>query len=66
MGIKQNVLRFLHFLATMASDGLDVRDFFLFAGLFFTSYGLWLLAPWIGFTVGGFLLMILALLMRSK
>lgn len=64
MNIKQVFLRLFHVLAT-SNNNLDVRDIFLFSGLFFTAYGLWLLSPWIGFSVGGFLLMLIGLLMRK-
>ena len=66
MNIKQKLLKLYHILVMSIVNALDVRDIFLFSGLFILSYGLWLYAPWIGFSVGGFLLMILGLLMKSK
>lgn len=37
---------------------LDVRDFLFFGGLSLLGYGLWLYAPWLGFAVYGFFLMV--------
>jgi hypothetical protein len=65
MKIKQKIYQLFNFISTLITFSFDVRDFILFSGLFFVSYGLWLYAPWIGFTVGGFLLMILALAMKQ-
>ena len=66
MNIKQKLFKLYHIFSTSIQNLIDVRDIFLFSGLFILSYGLWLLAPWIGFSVGGFLLMILGLLMKGK
>jgi len=66
MEIKQKLLSLLHFVSTLITFSFDVRDLLLFIGLFFVGYGLWLYAPWIGFTVAGFLLMLLALAMKGK
>lgn len=65
MEIKQKIYKLFHFISTLITFSFDVRDFLLFSGLFFIGYGLWLYAPWIGFLVGGFLLMILALAMKG-
>lgn len=65
MNIKQSFFKFINFISTLITFSFDVRDFLLFAGLFFVGYGLYLYAPWVGFSVGGFLLMILALAMKD-
>jgi len=66
MEIKQKLSKLFHLVSTLITFSFDVRDLFLFIGLFFVGYGLWLYAPWIGFTVAGFLLMLLALAMKGK
>jgi len=65
MKIKQLLLRLFAAISTTVTLKSDVRDFLLFSGLFFVGYGLWLYAPWIGFTVGGGLLMVIAMIMRD-
>jgi len=64
MEIKQKILSFFHIDSGSVREKIDIRDFLLFSGLFFVAYGLWLFAPWIGYSVGGFLLMLIALLMK--
>lgn len=65
MKIKQLILRLFAAISTTVTFKSDVRDFLLFTGLFFVGYGLWLYAPWIGYTVGGGLLMIIAIIMKD-
>jgi len=65
MEIKTKFSQLLHYLAESIAGPFDVRDFLLFSGLFFVAYGLWLFAPWIGYSVGGFLLMIIAVSMKN-
>lgn len=36
---------------------VDIQDFFIFGGLALLGYGLWMLYPWLGFTVPGAILM---------
>jgi len=65
MEIKQKFLTLFQYLSDSIVNPFDVRDVFLIAGWGMVTYGLYLLAPWIGYSVGGFLLMILALLMKN-
>jgi hypothetical protein len=48
------------------ADALDIRDFILLGGLGMLGYGLYLLDPWIAFTVCGALLVVLSILMRAR
>ena len=64
MEIKKKILRMFRFITDSIADPFDMRDFLLFSGLFILSYGLWLLSPWIGYSVGGLLLMLIALFMK--
>jgi hypothetical protein len=43
-------------------NAFELRDIFVFGGLFSLGYGLWLLRPWLGFAVPGLLLFVLGLL----
>ena len=65
MKIKQLLFKLFASISTLVTIKSDVRDFFLFSGLFFVGYGLYLYAPWIGFTVGGGLLMLIAIIMKD-
>jgi hypothetical protein len=65
MKIKQLLLKLLTVISATVTLKSDVRDFLLFSGLFFVGYGLYLYAPWLGYTVGGGLLMIIAIIMKD-
>lgn len=52
--------------ARTVKSGFDIRDVFVFGGLAMLGYGLWLLRPWLGFAVSGFILMLIGYLMRGK
>ena len=45
---------------------IDLRDVFLFVGLALVGVGLFMLAPWLAFTVCGVLLMAIGLLIGAK
>lgn len=47
-------------------NAFDIRDFILLGGLGMLGYGLYLLDPWIAFTVCGALLVVLSILMRAR
>jgi len=47
-------------------NSFDVRDCFVFCGLGMLGYGLYLLSPWIAFSVCGALLMAIGYLMGGK
>lgn len=66
MEIKQKFYKLFHVISESMKFEIDVRDVFLFTGWGMVTYGLWLLAPWIGFAVGGGILMLMALLMKGK
>lgn len=66
MEIKAKFYKLFHIISESMKFEIDVRDVFLFTGWGMVAYGLWLLAPWIGFTIGGLLLMLMALLMKGK
>lgn len=51
---------------TRAQHAFDVRDVFVFGGLALLGYGLFLLRPWLGYSVAGLLLMIIGYLMEDK
>jgi hypothetical protein len=53
-------------LRNCIAAGFDIRDFFVFSGLFILSYGLFLYAPWVGYAVGGAILMLIGYLMKDK
>jgi len=40
---------------------LNVRDFFIFGGLFLLGYGLFLYIPWVSYAICGLILMLLGL-----
>jgi len=68
MKIKQFFLKLLTTISTTVTLKFDVRDLFLFAGLFFVGYGLYLNTlptGWLGYTVGGGLLMLIAMIMKD-
>lgn len=44
----------------------DVRDFFVFGGLAMLGYGLYLLRPWIGWSVAGLILMTIGLFIGKR
>jgi hypothetical protein len=46
--------------------GFDVRDSIVLIGLAMTGYGLYLLRPWVSFTVCGALIMAGGILMERK
>lgn len=48
------------------ASALDVRDVLLFGGLTMLGHGLYLLRPWLAFSVCGAVLMALACLMRER
>jgi hypothetical protein len=64
--IIQKANGILKSLAGGVCGALDVKDFFIFGGLAMLGYGLYLLRPWIAFTVCGGLVMILGCLMTEK
>jgi len=66
LDIKQKVTLLLESLKIFAAAGFDIRDFFVFSGLFILSYGLYLYAPWLGYFIGGLLLMIIGYLMKDS
>jgi len=47
-------------------DSFDIRDFFVYIGLGLLFYGLYLLQPWIAFSVCGVLLMAIGYLMPPR
>lgn len=49
-----------------AWTAFDVRDLLVFGGMAMLGYGLYLLRPWIAFTVCGSLLMLIGYVMRGK
>lgn len=49
-----------------AWQAFDIRDFFILCGLGLIGYGLWLFKPWVGFSVSGFLMMVIGYLMRGE
>jgi hypothetical protein len=51
---------------TRAQHAFDMRDVFVFGGLALLGYGLFLLRPWLGYSVAGLLLMIIGYLMEDK
>ena len=55
---KEKLLNLVKSWAGAAKAALDVRDFLFFGGLSLLGYGLWLYAPWLGFAVSGFFLMV--------
>jgi len=46
---------------TRAQHVFDVRDIFVFGGLALLGYGLFLLRPWLGYSVTGAVLMAIGL-----
>jgi len=54
-------LKFFKKIPAALAKALDVRDFLLFGGLAMLGYGLWLFRPWVGFAVGGVVLMVIGL-----
>lgn len=44
----------------------DLRDLFVFGGLAMLGYGLWLFAPWVGWSVAGAILMSFGLLIGKR
>ena len=65
MEIKAKITKLLNSISESMKFEIDVRDVFLFAGWGLLTYGLCLLAPWIGFSVGGFVLMVIAIVMKD-
>ena len=51
---------------TRAQHVFDARDVFVFGGIALMGYGLFLLRPWLGYSVAGLLLMIIGYLMEDK
>lgn len=54
-------LKFFKKIPALIMKIFDVRDFFVFGGLGMLGYGLWLLKPWIAFTVCGVVFMAIGL-----
>lgn len=46
--------------------GLDIKDFLVFGGLAILGYGLWLKAPWLGFSVVGASLMLIGYFVEGE
>jgi hypothetical protein len=65
MEIKAKITQLFNSISESMKFEIDVRDVFLFAGWGMLAYGLYLLAPWIGFSVGGFVLMVIAVVMKD-
>ena len=53
-------------LIITAKKEFDIRDLFVFGGLFLMGYGLFLLRPWLGFAVSGFILVIIGLFLGKR
>jgi len=53
-------------LIDAAKGSVDMRDFFVFGGLAMLGYGLWLLRPWIGFSVPGAILLCIGLFVGER
>jgi hypothetical protein len=49
-----------------AKAAFDIRDFFVFCGLVLLGHGLYLLRPWVSFSVCGTILMMFGFLMGGK
>jgi len=57
---------FLNSLAKAVKTALDLRDFFLFFGLIMLGYGLYLLRPWLGFSVPGLIMVCISLFVGKR
>lgn len=57
---------FLKSLAVGAFGAFDVRDFFVFGGLSMLGFGLYLLRPWLGFSITGLILMSIGLFIGKR
>jgi len=60
--IIRKIGRFIKSLVQGLWSAFELRDIFVFGGLYSLGYGLWLLHPWLGFAVSGLLLFLLGLL----
>ena len=49
-----------------AYAALDIRDLFLIVGLAMLGYGLYLLRPWLGFSVPGAIMILLSLFVGKR
>jgi len=59
------ILQFLKKLV-LPMQAIGIRDVLYFGGMAMLGYGLWLLRPWIGFSVVGMLMLTTGYLMRES
>jgi hypothetical protein len=64
-GVYVTGARWQAFVKSLTTFKPDLRDICVFGGLALMSYGLWMLRPWLGVAVPGFILMILGLIGRE-
>jgi hypothetical protein len=52
-------------IGSLIARKIDIRDILFILGLALSGYGFWLLKPWIGFVVTGFILIMASCLMAG-
>ena len=64
--LKTKINNLISWISTKVKSAFDLQDIFVFTGLFLLGYGLWLVKPWLAYSVIGLILFCMGLFVGER